>query len=466
MQLWLIWWEAIYLLQPGFSRLRTFMWFAVCVAGLTVRTDKHGVSSIVRALGLDGCFYDNLLDTFHSSAVKLDTLTQLWVKTVLRLFTNPIIFNGRNVLVADGIKVAKQGKKMPGVKSLHQESESNSKAEYIMGHSFQAISLLCRAGKSVFAVPLTARIHEGVVYSNRSKKTLLDKMVDLLMLLELESPYYFVADAYYANQKIIKGMLAADHHLISRVRSNAVAYELYVETNEKKKGRPKTYGHKIKLKDLMEDGTTMTSASSPVYGEKDVCIQYCVRDLIWRSAGVLVRFVIVKHPTRGSCILMSTDTSLSALDIIEIYGLRFKIEHAFKQAVHVIGGFSYHFWMKKMKPLKIGDGNQYMHKKTEEYREAVRRKLHAYHTFVMAGIIAQGLLHYLSSEYAELVWRSFGSWLRTIREGLAPSEFVVATALRHSLPEFLLVSSEEQKLAKFIRERQDPDRFDVFKMAS
>lgn len=466
MQLWLFWWEAIYHLQPAFSRSRTFMWFSVCVAGLTVRTDKHGASSIVRGLGLDGVFYDNLLDCFHSSAIKLNALTVLWTKTVLRLFSNSVRINGRLVLVGDGIKVAKQGKKMPGVKSLHQESESNSKAEYIMGHSFQAISLLCKAGKSVFAVPLTARIHEGVVYSNRSKKTLLDKMVDLLMLLEIEHPYYFVADAYYANQKIIKGMLETDNHLISRVRSNAVAYEVYVETNKKKKGRPKKYGAKIKLRDLMEDESAMTSALSPVYGEEDVNIQYCVRDLIWRSAGVLVRFVVVKHPTRGSCILMSTDISLSALDIIDIYGLRFKIEHAFKQAVHVIGSFSYHFWMKKMKPLRIGGGNQYMHRETEEYRDAVKRKLHAYHTFVMAGIIAQGLLHYLSSEHAELVWRSFGSWLRTIREGLAPSEFVVATALRHCLPEFLLVSPDNQKLAKFIRERQDPDRYDVFRMAS
>ena len=119
-----------------------------------------------------------------------------------------------------------------------------------------------------------------------------------------------------------------------------------------------------------------------------------------------------------------------------------------------------------MKSLKIGSGNQYMHRESADYRKAVRRKFHAYHTFVMAGIIAQGLLHYLSSEHAEVVWRSFGSWLRTIRKGLAPSEFVVATALRHSLSEFLLVTPEEQKLAKFIRERQDPDRFDVFRMAS
>ena len=56
-------------------------------AGLTVRTDKHGASSIVRGLGLDGVFYDNLLDCFHSSAIKLNALTVLWTKTVLRLLS-------------------------------------------------------------------------------------------------------------------------------------------------------------------------------------------------------------------------------------------------------------------------------------------------------------------------------------------------------------------------------------------
>jgi hypothetical protein len=34
------------------------------------------------------------------------------------------------------------GKKMPGVKLLHQQSESNTKPEYIMGHSLQAIGLV------------------------------------------------------------------------------------------------------------------------------------------------------------------------------------------------------------------------------------------------------------------------------------------------------------------------------------
>ena len=126
-----------------------------------------------------------------------------------------MLFRSRLVLVGDGIKVAKQGKKMPAVKLLHQESESNTKAEYIMGHSFQAVSILTQAGKSVFAVPLAIRIHEGLVFSNRCKRTLLDKMISLLMNVAIDEPYYFVADAYYASGKVIKG-LPEDNHLITR----------------------------------------------------------------------------------------------------------------------------------------------------------------------------------------------------------------------------------------------------------
>jgi hypothetical protein len=41
----------------------------------------------------------------------------LWARTVLQSFSNPVRFNGRLVLVGDGIKAAKRGKQMPGVKT-------------------------------------------------------------------------------------------------------------------------------------------------------------------------------------------------------------------------------------------------------------------------------------------------------------------------------------------------------------
>src|SRR5450631_1029422 len=256
----------------------------------------------------------------HSSAVRLDKLSALWTQAVLRLFPNPVRVNGRRVLVGDGIKAPKRGKKMPGVKLLHQQSDSN-KAEYIMGHSLQAVGMLAQAVNSVLAVPLAMRIHEGLVWSNRDRRTLLDKMLTLLNIVAAAEPFYFVGDAYYAAGKIAIGLVRQNNHLITRVKSNAVAYAPFVPQGPKKRGRPRLYGQKIALRTLLNDRTGMQQAPSPVYGEQKITLNFHVRDLLWRPTGRLVRFVAVVHPARGSCLLMSTDTTLSALDIIRVYHL-------------------------------------------------------------------------------------------------------------------------------------------------
>jgi hypothetical protein len=266
---------------------------------------------------------------------------------------------------------------------------------------------------------------------------------------------------------MVRGLLKQGNHLVTRVKSNAVAYAPAPRKKGRKtRGRPKTYGKKIKLTSLLANIKSMQQVASPVYGERNVTLCYRVCELLWRPAGRLVRFVAVIHPTRGACILMCTDTSLSAVDIIRLYGLRFKIECSFKQAVRQIGSFAYHFWMKDMIPLRYHNGNQHLHRKSADYRSRVKRKMRAYHAFIQAGIVAQGLLQYLAVVAPMLVWDSFRSWLRTIRPGISPSEFVVANALRQTLPDFLLAPAKTDSLMKFIADRQDTQNMRIFQLAS
>ena len=465
--LWLSWLHAVKELRSACSRERTYLWLVLSLVGLSCRPDNAGVTSFVRVLQFAPQAYHRFLHFFHSDGVCLERLTALWAALCLHLF-HPFEVGGRLVYLADGIKAPKEGKKMPAVKSLHQQSGSNSKPEHIMGHSLQAVSLLVRGGPGyVTAIPLTSRIHEGLVFSNRDRRTLLDKLVLLFLPIAkaTQRAAILVADAYYASKKVINPLLAKGHHLVTRAKKNAVAFYPFVpsDTDDKRRGRPRRYGEKVRLSDLGNNqNQSFVEAPSPVYGERNVMLRFLQIDLLWRPVGRLVRFVIVKHPTRGTLFLICTDLSLSALEIITLYGYRFKIEVGFRQAVHVIGSYAYHFWMMAMKPIRRGQGDQYLHRTTTEYRQAVRRKLRAYHLHVQLGCIAQGLLQHLAINHTNTVWQHFQGWLRTLRHDIPPSELVVSQALHTGLPEFLRCSEIDRNLMKivqkFSRHANDPTK--------
>lgn len=123
MALWIPWCKMVRQLRPPFARQTTFLWFALCLAGLTIRPDLRGVTSIIRALGLKEVFYDRLLDFFHSKAVLVDPLAVLWGRLILTVLPASLVpkVNERHVLIGDGIKLAKTGRKMPAVKKMRQE---------------------------------------------------------------------------------------------------------------------------------------------------------------------------------------------------------------------------------------------------------------------------------------------------------------------------------------------------------
>jgi hypothetical protein len=455
--LWSAWWQAATPLRPACHRATTFLWLLAVLAAFGLRPDLAGVTSLLRSLGLRRTCYYSLLHFFHSNSLDLQTLTRLWCQTQRRLVARWMVrVAGRPVALVDGIKRGKEGLKMPAVKSLHQESTCNAKAEFIMGHSIQAIALLVEVAGSALAVPVAVRIHEGLVWFNRDRRSLLDKLSSLIFAQPWEEPITVVADAYYAAGKFARSLLHQGHHLVTRVKRNAVAFFPAPLPKTKRRGRPRRYGRKTTLRRWFSLSARFIDAPSPVYGERHVRLRYYSRDLLWRPLGQLVRFVWVIHPARGRLIFLCTDRALSPLEIIQLYGWRFKIELSFKHAIHTVGAYAYHFWMRAMNPICRGSGNQHLHRKSEAYRQQVRRKVAAYERHIQLGLIAQGLMLYLAVRFRCVCWYCANHYMRTCRPQLPPSEWVVQHALRNTWSDFLRVSPLAATFKKFLAPKLAP----------
>jgi len=145
-------------LRPAFTREATFAWFVVAFAGVVMRQEVYGVSSIVRALSLAPVCYPALLHFFHSTAWTAERLYRQWDDWLIR---QPVVESvaGRVVLLGDHTKQPKDGRRMPGVTTLHQDSETSSKPSFFRGHHWGCLSLLGQAHGKRFALPLWAEIH-------------------------------------------------------------------------------------------------------------------------------------------------------------------------------------------------------------------------------------------------------------------------------------------------------------------
>jgi len=98
----------------------------------------------------------------------------------------------------------------------------------------------------------------------------------------------------------------------------------------------------VKLKDVARDQGQFLSAPSPVYGEQNVTLRYRAIDLVWRPAGRLVRFCHCLSSAARHHLSAGHRSDSGAMEIILLYGYRFKIELGFRQAVHGVGSYAYH----------------------------------------------------------------------------------------------------------------------------
>ena len=340
MELTSAWWSIISQLRNCFTRERTFFWGFLHKPRLLRRSDS------VRSLHWDKPHPLSIHVVFFlSTAIKLPQLTTTWVHIVFTHFNKFLVrLNGRSIVTAHTLDERRGANDEPRV-GVHKGRRSEVAKQEAGNEAYRQ-----GVGSSILCVPLFGGIHLGTKLSVDDTETIFDKALRLFNFIPLGvGPCYLVADAYYPVKSMLRGVLERGYDLITRVKTNAVAYLPAPKESKKRRGRPKKYGKKIKLMDFFLDLSQFTEIASPILGDNGVMLKVLTQELLSRNFfGMTLKYVLVVHPTKGKAIFMTTDLSLSAEEVIRTYSYRFKIEVTFKSAIHSVGTFLYRFWMSTM----------------------------------------------------------------------------------------------------------------------
>jgi hypothetical protein len=138
-------------------------------------------------------------------------------------------------------------------------------------------------------------------------------------------------DGFYAKRKFVDGVVAMGLTMISKLRCDANLQYLY-EGTQKRRGRRRKYDGKVQF--------TALSRFEKVESADEAVALYTL--VVWSvSLQRQVQVVVMVKPKASqkgrSVVLFSSDTSLSAVQIVNYYKARFSIEFLFRDAKQFAG---------------------------------------------------------------------------------------------------------------------------------
>jgi hypothetical protein len=427
-----------------------------------LRSDHLGITSIVRELSLTVNAYPAMLHFFRSEGWHVEGLRFTWLKIVAS--TSLLIKEaGRCIIIGDGVGQAKEGRKMPGVKKLHQESENSSKGEYIHGHLYGGLGILAGNGAKLYSVLLSVRLHDGIAAlrewlwgDDYNEESHVVKIVrDAARAVRWLGESILLLDRLFLTRPMLLTLAETpDLCVVTKAKSNATAY--YPPGPYKGRGAKPKKGLAVKVADFFSSAA-FTACELILYGKNQEVRFYSI-DLLWgKGLYQPLRFVLTVFADGTKSILVSTDLTLDPKRIISLYCYRFKIECAFRELKQVVAGFSYHFWSKAMPKLQKFKNNETNHENLKNVadprkRDLIKSTVNAIEGYVQICVIALGLLQLIGLLFGQEINHGSKRFMRTVSSSV-PSERTVADFMRKNIYA-LFRFFPEMTLTTIIRERQ------------
>jgi hypothetical protein len=337
--------------RPGF---RLFCAFVLTLA----HTDGRLWVTSVALSGLLDRHFTRFYGFLKCGAWSLSAVRQRLFEECLALCIGE---DGRLLEAIDDTVCPKYGRKFESLGIHHDPMNRQHPRQLSRGHCLVCLALLGQSLRDHFVALFVGsalyvqrsvrqaqnQVAEKAGQSVRAFATKLELAVGLVLDLPVPPGILVLAvcDGAYARQAFVQPVCASGRHVLSRLRSDTVFYDLPPARRKRKNGKyppgkPRKYGRKHKAREWAVSQGTWREVTLTLYG-KPVTIQIKTRIVIQRTFGVRLRLVAVQWGERPLVFLFCTDTTMSAEAIVRAYCARFAIETGFRDAKQSFGLATY-----------------------------------------------------------------------------------------------------------------------------
>ena len=254
-------------------------------------------------------------------------------------------------IVLDDSPTKRYGKKVEGAGYHHNPTPGKTDATLCFGHCWVVATLVITHplfGETSFPIAAELYLRKKEIDTLKEKyhrtfKTKTTMAVEIIKRLVSqftgsEKTIEIIVDGGYAKDTVLLplGKLPMVT-TITRLRRDAVLFEIPPQPMKRGRGRPKMYGHRMDLKSFVESSDGWQEVECRQYGR---VVSKRVKSFIAASRltrGKPIRVVLVKENDKTWLPLMSSDAEMSVVEILESYAVRFGIEEMFKDLKDVWG---------------------------------------------------------------------------------------------------------------------------------
>jgi hypothetical protein len=318
--------------KPNFIYFQGYLWGLLLARGRkTMNNIAHCCFWVERSLSSWERFLsENLWD--------VNAVGKTLVTLLLQKLESQLQIHGGYLAALDTLLVPKNGQKMSGVQLWKDHSGNADRGERLKGHHWGMLGLISweKTSQRYWCWPLKMRLISGqlnpfqfIVNSEgvARRADFWDGVIPLVLELKQQlgsAVLRVVVDAYFSKVPFLSPLVSAGISVITRMRKDAVAWDERIESETKK--TVKMEG-KWKLAHLLKKYTPQKLLVK-IYG-KQVQVEAVEREVFIRGFQPKVKVVVVQG-AKEPIIFLATDLTLTAIQIIEIYGSRFSIELAIR----------------------------------------------------------------------------------------------------------------------------------------